>query len=1478
MSNHAASFSCNLPTREDALAKYKRLHEGSRAVVGELTSFLAQDNVGNALRSHLCGRDPTIPTSIEYFYNLRLFHSGITASQVFVSETPAALSNDFCDRLSTSLFAVIDYIIETEKPPRNTINRSMFLTGQRTGKVKATTLKALFGCSPHHMSFRDHELSSLEKRVSTVKLAVFFAKERYPPNVCVQTEDAERAYRVMHKCDPQDGKLLRDWTIQFGTKLKSALESEFLDVSHGLTDPKFGVESCDAERHPSVTTFKAGSPDDGDEFCVWHGNNIFSPRFVEQVIEELDQFPFFDSNIDANHAQNERKMAPRFGRAVSFGVAPIAMEVKGKFQPAAPEAAPCEVQIREFATMFAQLQNEFVRQLVGADVPITIDCNLLHVVSSSVRGSSYGQHSDTSVMTTSCEGNPIWMNAEQMKRLPTKSELQTISFFVSNVPDACHLLYSHTRDLKKKVPLLNLTTKKSTKYLTLGECGFHWQGPMSQDSYQHWIEAMQKDERALRAIFSCRFSIDGGILPILYKQALMKAVQHIPTLEEQLAMYHHYDVLKTVREGGCQVIQPSTSPVAENTDATQGSSDRRTRSNRNPSPNYGAASSTATSVLPQKRKAHGSATVPTTNTGAPPTANVDTPNASGGPPNETNGFPASVEALLDTNLPADVPLPQQQMLFPPGLDYNDCRVKAHRDYNLKTKWKDSFLFLSTEDYDKKGLHRTGKKITAGWSSEQVLQGNPMIKRMLLEHALVAWTPRYNKQTGKVTKMVPTLFMNRVNGQRRLFQIGKLYPGNSIALMAGFNRSMKQRDVYTPNQQQAAIASESYKNELETVLAAQKAKDPTFLKVEGQAIVIKHPPEFDENDILCLLGSGGATVAPGQYTPDLLRKTKDTADIVIPPRQNPHDGGTNEALDNLCSRKGVVAVFSQYQNFNEGHKPPSDKGNTDKDTLQFLGYYYFVDRTFRADTEEETKRLEASMVGASKKTKEWSNFRTRPYLKFHLKRLFNKEEWAALRLREERANANHQIYRHIAVDQTLENGLSRSLQMSIAESFVWNEKVTGEKEVIDHCFRPEVLYKFSQDEEPETLIPTPKPSGVGITPAEDDVASAKTDPPLKPIKGTSGSIIQCLVAVLLTTQAAFQRFLGKSLQHSTSTQLIHEAIAVPLDDPALPLVNRMRAFPSGNRAMDLINDFNRSEWEVYREKYSLPIPSGARVHFDRNDDTHWKDFTNLLFRVILLRMTGRIQRFFVYQKFMKEVMGQDVAQLPELGTSDVEWFLFYVQAEIGEKGKSMSSWISTQHQGQIPKVLRDDVDKFVFFVTQLNKKIPQNVQSISELSSRALVVQAITNLLLECVACDAKEVAFIAQAAMLDVEELYSGIFPEPSPIDANHIIGGPGSDYGFGVLKNSGSASTIAIALERMLAEMNQQSPEFLFCFGAHRKPDELFARWTINDRPLNLYDMEHFLCKVKNFSFHKHPLVFHLSQYLIHTPFSAINIIRFTL
>ena len=142
-------------------------------------------------------------------------------------------------------------------------------------------------------------------------------------------------------------------------------------------------------------------------------------------------------------------------------------------------------------------------------------------------------------------------------------------------------------------------------------------------------------------------------------------------------------------------------------------------------------------------------------------------------------------------------------------------------------------------------------------------------------------------------------------------------------------------------------------------------------------------------------------------------------------------------------------------------------------------------------------------------------------------------------------------------------------------------------------------------------------------------------------GTRGTISDFLNCVACITVAGFRRWRGDSLTKEYGGKLK----AVPLlGDLFLPLVHRMYAHPTGNRAMDTTNIYLRGQ-VAKRWESEEGMEYGKRRRYQ---SCHNEDVCTLFFQAILLRYTGRVKRFETYQAYMSEVRGKTVCAVATQG--------------------------------------------------------------------------------------------------------------------------------------------------------------------------------------------------------------------------------------
>jgi len=250
--------------------------------------------------------------------------------------------------------------------------------------------------------------------------------------------------------------------------------------------------------------------------------------------------------------------------------------------------------------------------------------------------------------------------------------------------------------------------------------------------------------------------------------------------------------------------------------------------------------------------------------------------------------------------------------------------------------------------------------------------------------------------------------------------------------------------------------------------------------------------------------------------------------------------------------------------------------------------------------------------------------------------------------------------------------------------------------------------------------------------------------------------------------------------------------MPLEDPSLPLVHRIYAHPTGNRACDTTNIYLRGQL-AQRWENDERMVYGARRDYQL---CHNEDVRTLFFQAILLRFTGRTKRFETYQEYMSEVHRKTVAQLPFM--EDLEDYLNFVRHNLPSRMSSLSRWISDQHRGAIPPKLQQ-VEGFSAFMREVKANLPRLLSKILPkvapggpgLTAQAEAHKHITMFLADCAgSTDESLFQFMAQLVQRDVEEFYEGLFEEPDESTRKQVVSAFGSKEGVKPLLNQPSRTT----------------------------------------------------------------------------------------
>jgi hypothetical protein len=200
-------------------------------------------------------------------------------------------------------------------------------------------------------------------------------------------------------------------------------------------------------------------------------------------------------------------------------------------------------------------------------------------------------------------------------------------------------------------------------------------------------------------------------------------------------------------------------------------------------------------------------------------------------------------------------------------------------------------------------------------------------------------------------------------------------------------------------------------------------------------------------------------------------------------------------------------------------------------------------------------------------------------------------------------------------------------------------------------------------------------------------------------------------------------------------------------------------------------------------------TSTRVHYQRDNAEGQENFLDLAFQAILLRFTGRIGRFHVYWKQRKL---QEATIMPQ--RKDLETFLDFVRCTLSG-GTSLGSWISKQHEGQIPKQVKQ-YSAFENFLREVCKKLGKVMEESTAMKYRGQrlhAVKRIAELLWTAVEKDdtptemqRSKYAFLSSQVLMDLEEIYMDPF---GAVDSSSVFPGDGGRDGLRMLKLPGTST-----------------------------------------------------------------------------------------
>jgi hypothetical protein len=353
------------------------------------------------------------------------------------------------------------------------------------------------------------------------------------------------------------------------------------------------------------------------------------------------------------------------------------------------------------------------------------------------------------------------------------------------------------------------------------------------------------------------------------------------------------------------------------------------------------------------------------------------------------------------------------------------------------------------------------------------------------------------------------------------------------------------------------------------------------------------------------------------------------------------------------------------------------------------------------------------------------------------------------------------------------------------------------------------------------------------------------------EGTGTTIADLVNACMYNSAAVALRYNRRSLK-----VIDGQLYAVPLCEKSLGVTLRTRPTPSANRTLDVNLCYLRHTFQ----QYDVLLPSITACRRVSLCSLPMEIMEDMLFQIILLRFTGRVYRFEQYRKFKTAKYCSDqgdriqcYAGIP--GWSNNKFFLNFVRMDLEiNKAKSMSRWVSRQHDGAISFDLRNNFSKFYRFIEYIALNIsaamrelfPTGLISIPEQQNRRGFSQSIIEKLIKEAMDNGSigklgRIQWMANAIISDMEEFVVEPF---GALDASTIPLGNYSQQGHEML-NRAEDETISFheAVQKIALFVCNKTPDKHLNILGFRKIDGRVVN-IVNNRPFCAVDSEHFLCK----------------------------------
>jgi hypothetical protein len=735
---------------------------------------------------------------------------------------------------------------------------------------------------------------------------------------------------------------------------------------------------------------------------------------------------------------------------------------------------------------------------------------------------------------------------------------------------------------------------------------------------------------------------------------------------------------------------------------------------------------------------------------------------------------------------------------------------------------DRFQQLPRSDFDSLCIFRPLPTMLYEGSMLSHLSSAPMTK-FLFNHGYIVNSIGSNG-SGK-REMIPRLHQvpainstGAEDGATRHPIPGTKYKLSRICLDAGMRHSRRAHPMLCPNEETHSpiiIITRAYKNDWKTVHAHLQA-----LKEWSED---RSKPLYNEkfDGKLTVYGSGGAPEILGAHPPDFSRDTKLDPQVLIPSAQPFESSKINQALVRLMLDNHCVAIYVNEDEMFGGVEADTEAAPS----CSFLGYFscgsLAIDRKAAAV-------VHALYKDSNQQTQMHAQFQQVPHFRLDLVPVFTNEDLLIM-LGESNIATDYKI---LAVEHDCQDKITVDIPFGGAEAALAG---LDRSQMYDSFIANKEYMRYLQN--PDNSAENPDDSAESHDDDRDEDDDDRDEDAeeliVSPAALPRATIPQLVDACLINNAAGAFR----AMKRNITTLAEGKEVAGPLMIETLPVICRLQSTPMSNRALDVVCLFLRRDCKdggLFRRTCTV---EGQRIVY--KDD--WKsDLVDVAFKAILLRFTGRINAFRNYS--LHEKTSPMIPIVKDLGG-----FLTFMEKSV--KGTRLGQWHSKQHLQAIPASVQH-YESFAEFITEVGKTLPEVITNIlsnqkqgeQSRDTRKEAVTALKAMLSSCCNGDTSDgLHFLAQIVVADIDEIFEDVFGETR---CNGMIAGHGGAAGIALLGTDlgkkGLPAILSLIIDYVQTEV---SDEHLAIAGYHKDSAGIVFN-SLNGRPFNASDAEHFLCK----------------------------------